>query len=218
VIPALDCALQGELVAMAEEQFEIQKPLAKLLERDPRFAEWDGSAAPTLLTARWEHGEPPPELARVCDTTDRHDSRLAQIVEQHGWPGRGLVGEDGADAAWVIAQHADRHHVQRRSWLPLVERAALSGETDPRHFARLSDRIALVDGRRQLFGTYAVLHEDGTVNFDPPPEGSLADLDARRAVIGLPPLAADLREPPGAAPYCWMRTTPAFQWPARQAE
>jgi hypothetical protein len=216
VAPTFDPALQAELVAMAEEQFDIQKPLANLFELNPQFAEWAESAAPTLLTAKWEQGEPPPELARIYDAADRHDGRLVQIVDQHGWPGRGLVGEEGADAAWVVAQHADRHHLQRRSWLPLVERASLSGEADPRHFARLSDRIALVDGLRQLFGTYAVLHEDGTVSFDPPPEGSRADLDARRAVIGLPPVAEDLREPASAAPYRWMRTTPAYQWPARQ--
>jgi len=31
------------------------------------------------------------------------------ILAEHGWPGRSLVGEEGAERAWLIAQHADRH-------------------------------------------------------------------------------------------------------------
>jgi hypothetical protein len=27
-------------------------------------------------------------------------------VTEHGWPGRSLVGEDGAEHAWCLVQHA----------------------------------------------------------------------------------------------------------------
>lgn len=43
-------------------------------------------------------------------------ARLATIIEQHGWPGRSFVGDDGAEATWLIAQHSIgnptfmRHH------------------------------------------------------------------------------------------------------------
>jgi hypothetical protein len=33
--------------------------------------------------------------------------RLKWIIAQYGWPTFDLVGEDGADAAWLIAQHSD---------------------------------------------------------------------------------------------------------------
>ena len=33
--------------------------------------------------------------------------RLAEILDEHGWPSHDLVGEDGSTAAWVIAEHAD---------------------------------------------------------------------------------------------------------------
>src|SRR5688500_11170778 len=32
--------------------------------------------------------------------------RLKEVIAQFGWPGRDLVGEDGAEAAWLIVQHA----------------------------------------------------------------------------------------------------------------
>ena len=33
--------------------------------------------------------------------------RLAEIVDEHGWPTHSMVGTDGGTAAWLIAQHAD---------------------------------------------------------------------------------------------------------------
>ena len=33
---------------------------------------------------------------------------LRQVISDVGWPGKSLVGEDGAQAAWLLAQHADR--------------------------------------------------------------------------------------------------------------
>jgi hypothetical protein len=36
----------------------------------------------------------------------RNASRLQEIVAEHGWPDRELVGADGTLAAWFIAQHA----------------------------------------------------------------------------------------------------------------
>ena len=36
----------------------------------------------------------------------RNGDRLEQIVDVVGWPGVRLVGEDGADAAWLLLKHA----------------------------------------------------------------------------------------------------------------
>jgi hypothetical protein len=53
--------------------------------------------------------------------------RLVQILDSYGWPGRSLVGEDGAAAAWTLALHTmprPRHlaalpdaHARRRGGL-----------------------------------------------------------------------------------------------------
>jgi hypothetical protein len=41
--------------------------------------------------------------------TDRRNTRwLARLVRRDGWPGISVAGADGAHAAWLLAQHADR--------------------------------------------------------------------------------------------------------------
>src|SRR4051812_31979665 len=163
---------------MAEAQFASQVPLIELMERDPVFADWV-QRVQMPLAGVWVDGDPPAALVDVWRLADEHDARLKEVVDLHGWPGRSLVGEDGADAAWVVAQHADRHHEWRRAWLPLVHEAARKGEADPRHFARLADRVALVDSGIQLYGTWAERNPAGEVLFDPPPLGTAEDVDSR---------------------------------------
>ncbi|MCA1721898.1 MAG: hypothetical protein LC779_12615 [Actinobacteria bacterium] len=197
---------------IAEAQFAAQVPLVELRQHDPAFAAWIQRMG-MPLGGTWDEGDPPAALVEAWTLADAHDARLQEIIDRHGWPGRSLVGEDGADAAWVIAQHADRHHEWRREWLPLVREAAMKGEADPRHFARLADRVALVDSNTQLYGTWAQRGPTGDVLFDPPAQGSVEVVDSRRLAIGLPSLDVDLDDAPGAAPYRYLRTRPAYEWP-----
>ena len=36
----------------------------------------------------------------------KNAARLRELIERHGWPAEDLAGKDGAEAAWLIAQHA----------------------------------------------------------------------------------------------------------------
>jgi hypothetical protein len=48
-------------------------------------------------------------MAAQWQRVDQDNTRwLADVVSARGWPGWKLVGEDGAAAAWLLAQHADR--------------------------------------------------------------------------------------------------------------
>ena len=37
---------------------------------------------------------------------EKNNARIKEIIEQFGWTGKSLVGEDGCEAAWLIVQHA----------------------------------------------------------------------------------------------------------------
>jgi hypothetical protein len=64
----------------------------------------------------------------VRDIDHSNTERMKDIIQRAGWPGKSLVGEDGAEVAWLLVQHAD-HDIQfQKSMLPLIEEAAKKGE------------------------------------------------------------------------------------------
>jgi hypothetical protein len=53
-----------------------------------------------------EHDQDSDEVQRQrLELLGRLRRRLVEILGTYGWPGRSLVGEDGADAAWALALH-----------------------------------------------------------------------------------------------------------------
>lgn len=122
--------------------------------------------------------------------TEDELARFAEIVQEHGWPGLRAVGADGADAAWWLAVHADRQQVAEGGWLERLADAVASGDADPRHLAIVTDHLAAAAGEHQVYGTIAHLAADGEVEFSVP-VGDPTKLEARRATIGLPSIAAD---------------------------
>lgn len=156
-------------------------------ELDRRLA---GPATP-LIAALAEWDERPPEGDMLLEVNAAHAGRLAELILDHGWPGLRAVGPEGADAAWILAQHADRANDARRGWLPSLHEAVVTGDADPRHLAALTDRVAAVGGEPQRYGTINMVAADGEPEF-PVPVGEPAELDARRVAIGLPTIAEEL--------------------------
>ncbi len=109
-----------------------------------------GPATP-LITALGAWEEAPPEAQTLLAVNEANVERFTALVEELGsWPGLRTVGADGTDAAWMLAQHADRSNDLRRSWLPLLASAVETGDADPRHLATLTDRVAAVAGEQQV--------------------------------------------------------------------
>ena len=85
--------LARELIDMAEEDLAAQGPIGELVERDLRFKAWVERVMTDprlpLSLAVWDDGEPPAELVAVHAILDRHDLRLAEIVDGP-WMARAL--------------------------------------------------------------------------------------------------------------------------------
>lgn len=88
---------------------------------------------------------------------------LKNVVAEVGWPGWSMAGEDGAHAAWLLAQHADRDPAFQRRCLDLITEAVEHGEASPVELAYLTDRVLLAEGQPQEYGTQAEGREDGYV-------------------------------------------------------
>src|SRR6185436_3940987 len=92
-------------------------------------------------------------LERSRQIHERNDARIKQIVAEHGWPGRTLVGADGAHAAWLLVQHADTDRPFQRRCLDLMQGAFEAGEVAGQDLAYLTDRVLLAAGQPQMYGT-----------------------------------------------------------------
>jgi len=117
----------------------------------------------------------------------RNAVRLVEIMNEFGWPGSSLVGEDGAEAAWLVAQHAIGEPALQRRCLALLQEAAETGEAPPYQAAYLEDRIRVFEGRKQRYGTQIDYGLDGTPR--PYPIEGPDGVDERRREVGLEPLA-----------------------------
>lgn len=135
-------------------------------------------------------GRPVPEPAD--ETDQQRTDRLAEIVDEHGWPGYALVGEEGEEAAWTIAQHSDLDPAFQAEALELLRAAVEDGDASPGNLAYLDDRVAVAAGRPQSYGTQVGCGPKG-----PSPATPIDDeagLEQRRADAGLDPYADYLAE------------------------
>jgi len=114
---------------------------------------------------------------------------LRQVITGVGWPGKSLVGEDGAHAAWLLAQHADSDPAFQRRCLDLLTAAVERGEATIVQQAYLTDRVLLHEGEPQEYGTQAIAR-DG--RFEARKLRDPDHVDQRRASVGLGSLAGYL--------------------------
>ncbi|MBL7255906.1 DUF6624 domain-containing protein [Paractinoplanes lichenicola] len=156
----VNAALAQELIDMTDEDRELQP-----------------GALGDDLTAQLAH-------RRV---TVRNGDRLAEIMDEHGWPTAELVGPDAARRAWLVAQHADRQLTVQRRALELMSAAVRAGQADPGQLAMLEDRVLINAGHRQRYGTQIAGIVDGAPV--PWPCDDPEHMDQRRAAVGLEPYA-----------------------------
>ena len=121
----------------------------------------------------------------------RNAAVLRAALDAHGWPGRAMVGDDGTEAAWLIAQHAIGEPALQRRCVALLWAAAERGEVPAWQPAYLEDRVRRFEGRPQRWATQIETDDDGNPVVPPDLEEPAA-VDARRAAVGLEPLAERL--------------------------
>ncbi len=128
-----------------------------------------------------------PVARRMRAVDSSNTAWLKPLIRQLGWPTVAAVGRDGVEAAFLLVQHADQDTAFQASVLPRLNSAYTAGNIDGESLAMLTDRVAKAQGKPQRYGTQATIR-NGTVIIDPIEDS--AEVDARRARLGLPPLAA----------------------------
>ena len=124
----------------------------------------------------------PEKVARIQAVDAKHTARMKAIIVEHGWPGRSLVGEDGADAAWLLVQHADASFMAQ--CMPLMEHAVSAGEASAKDYAYLLDRVRMNQGKPQVYGTQFISRADGKFVLYPVEDAEHVDEAHARSVYG----------------------------------
>ena len=150
-----------------------------------------------LLTMRAEDERVREELAATGELFDGYNpvmervhlqnaAELEKMIDANGWLGKSLVGADGAEAAWLIAQHAISLPEFSRKCLRLIERAVTENEAEPYQAAYLHDRISSFENRPQRYGTQSDWNESGKMQVRTLEDA--AKVNDYRAQVGLQPL------------------------------
>jgi hypothetical protein len=128
--------------------------------------------------------EPPTQeyMTRWMEIDRDNTAWLLSVVRDRGWPLLSQVGDDGALAAWLLAQHADASPEIQREFHAALSEAVAGEEALPANLAYLEDRIRVNSGRPQLYGTQFM---DDSSGFGPQPIENPDQLDGRRAAVGL---------------------------------
>ena len=114
---------------------------------------------------------------------NRNAEILNDIINVIGYPTIDKVGEEASEAAWLVIQHAIGQPAFMKKCRGLLEKAVSEMKADPVNLAYLTDRIAVLEGKPQLYGTQFDWDENGALSpnyFD-----DLAKLNQRRTSIGL---------------------------------
>lgn len=124
-------------------------------------------------------------MRRLERSDSARTARLKEIVARWGWPTPSRAGETAANGAFLVLQHSPSLQFQRRL-LPVLDTLARAGELSSQDVALLTDRTLKRQGLPQRYGTQFGVKDGRLVRYEI--EDS-ARVDARRAAMGLPPMA-----------------------------
>lgn len=110
--------------------------------------------------------------------------RVKAVLDQRGWLGPDIVGDQGNSTLFLVIQHSDP--LTQRTYLPMMREAVRSGKARGSDLALLEDRVALGLGKKQIYGSQIGTDEAGGYYVLPLEDPD--NVDKRRQEVGLGPL------------------------------
>ena len=131
-------------------------------------------------------------ITTVINYTDSiHVVRVTQILDEYGWVGKDKIGQQANNAIFLVIQHADLKTQQK--YLPLMREAVKKGKSEESWLALLEDRVALREGRKQIYGSQVFFNQNKNTYYVAPLEDP-DNVDKRRGEMGLNKLAHYLKD------------------------
>lgn len=108
---------------------------------------------------------------------------LNEIISTIGYPTTDKVGKEASEAAWLVIQHSIGQPDFMKKCVKLLEGAVRENKANSKNSAYLNDRIAVFEGKPQLYGTQFDWDENGELS--PNTFDDLTKVNERRESIGL---------------------------------
>ncbi|WP_343623886.1 DUF6624 domain-containing protein [Flavobacterium lindanitolerans] len=132
------------------------------------------------------------ELFKNMKTTDSLNLiQVEKILRKYGWLGADKIGSQANTTLFMVIQHADLP--AQLKYLPVMRTAVKQGNAKAASLALLEDRVALKQGKKQIYGSQVSWNMETNVSFVAPLEDP-DNVDKRRTAVGLPILADYLLE------------------------
>jgi len=126
------------------------------------------------------------EMTALFNTINTHDSlnliKVRKILDTYGWLGSDVISEQGNTTLFLVIQHSDLATQQK--YLPMMRNAVKAGNAESSSLALLEDRVALEEGRNQLYGSQ-IGYDDRTKKYYVLPLSDPKHVDERRNTVGL---------------------------------
>ena len=120
-----------------------------------------------------------------------HFAALEKMIGDEGWISQKKYGEEASLQALTILKNAPPNQLDKH--LSLVLDAAKNGEANLAEVAFIHDKVLMHRSEKQLYGTQIAFNEKKGIN-DVYPIKDPANVDKRRAEVGLEPLAEALKK------------------------
>lgn len=129
-------------------------------------------------------------ISEMMEVDGENTARVLELMGDVGWLSRDIYGQQISMAAFLIVQHSSDLRLML-TVLPLVEAEAKSDPQMGQLYALLYDRTQLALGEKQRYGTQIGSDADGVMKVSR--VENVEELDARRAEMGMPPIAEYLK-------------------------
>lgn len=129
----------------------------------------------------------PAAMQAILDIDSDNLAWLKGVVARQGFPTVAQVGKQGVADAWLLVQHADRDSAFQLQVLRTLQARGAEAGVRGQDLAMLTDRVLLAQGKPQRYGTQFKPDAHGALAMQPVEDAT--ELDARRARVGLMPLA-----------------------------
>jgi hypothetical protein len=127
------------------------------------------------------------DLWKIINKRDSSNLAVVKaILDKYGWLGADVVGVKGNQTLFLVIQHSNL--ATQENYLPMMREAVKNGKAQRSSLALLEDRVALAQGKKQMYGSQ-IAQDPVTHAYYVRPLEDPDNVDKRRAEVGLEPIA-----------------------------